>query len=116
MKIINLNIVILLSILITWLFVGIKADDEFGGHSTFFKYKPSFQVYFKSPLGMQDMPANYPSELVTEEALYDDFVNKKHFSDNCILPYLADVFILITISLIGLKGYQLIKKSKHEEL
>ncbi|WP_316807389.1 hypothetical protein [Pedobacter agri] len=87
----------------TWLFTGIYADDEFGEHSPFLKYRPSFQVYFKSPLGMQDMPASYPAELVVEEAIYDDFINQKHWSDNdflatsaCAILYLGTIYFLIS--------------------
>ncbi|WP_165953107.1 hypothetical protein [Pedobacter changchengzhani] len=34
------------------LFLGIKVDDEFDDSTLFVKYKTSFQIYFKSPLGM----------------------------------------------------------------
>ena len=87
----------------TWLFTGIYADDEFGEHNIFLKYRPSFQFYYKSPLGMQDMPANYPVELAVEEATYDEFINEGHWSDNDFLAtsicgslYLGTVYFLIS--------------------
>lgn len=92
----------ILFLLATWLLTGIYADDEFGEHSSFLKYRPSFQFYFKSPLGMQDMPANYPVELAVKEAVYDDFINEKHWSDNgflstsiCGLLYLGTIYFLV---------------------
>ncbi|WP_026977768.1 hypothetical protein [Flavobacterium tegetincola] len=63
------------------LLLGIKVDDEFDDSTLFVKYKPSFQMYFKSPLGMQDLPANYPKELRAEENTYNQFVRDKHWSD-----------------------------------
>jgi len=72
-------------LLATWLFTGIYVDDEFGEHSMFLKYRPTFQYYFKSPLGMQDMPTGYPTELAVEQAIYDEFINEKHWSDNDFL-------------------------------
>lgn len=93
----------LLFLIATWLFTGIYADDEFGEHSIFLKYRPTFQYYFKSPLGMQDMPANYPVELAAEEAIYDEFINQKHWSDNdflattfCGILYLGTIYFLIS--------------------
>ncbi len=63
------------------LFLGIKVDDEFTDHNLFFKHKPSFQMYFKSPLGLQDMPENYPKKLRAEESIYNQFVREKHWSN-----------------------------------
>ena len=85
-----------------WLFTGIYADDEFGEHSTFLKYRPSFQFYYKSLLGMQDMPESYPKDLAVEEANYDEFINERHWSDNgllatsiCGVIYLGTIYFLI---------------------
>lgn len=93
----------ILFLVATWLLTGIYADDEFGEHSTFLKYRPSFQFYYKSPLGMQDMPASYPVELAKEEAIYDEFINQKHWSDNnflatsiCGILYLGTIYFLIS--------------------
>ncbi len=92
--------------LVSWLFVGIKADDEFGDLSLFFKYKPTAQIYFSSPLGMQDMPENYPQHLSEEEAVYDDFINTKHYSQSGIFPLVADSLLIgLLVSLI-VSGYR----------
>ncbi|WAC42571.1 hypothetical protein [Pedobacter sp. SL55] len=87
----------------TWLFTGIYADDEFGEHSMFLKYRPTFQYYFKSPLGMQDMPASFPLKLAVEQATYDEFINQKHWSDNdflattfCGVLYLGTIYLMIS--------------------
>lgn len=90
-------------LLLTWLFTGVKCDDEFYEHSIFLKYRPTFQYYFKSPLGMQDMPASYSADLVVKEAIYDEFINEKHWSDNdfletgiCGILYLGTIYFLIS--------------------
>lgn len=87
----------------TWLFTGIYADDEFGEHSIFLKHRPTFQYYFKSPLGMQDMSASYPVELAVEENIYDEFINQQHWSDNdflttsiCGILYLGTIYFMIS--------------------
>ncbi len=71
----------LVFLVVSFLFLGIKVDDEFTDHNLFVKYKPSFQMYFRSPLGMQDMPENYPKELRAEESIYNQFIREKHWSD-----------------------------------
>ncbi|TDQ08295.1 hypothetical protein [Pedobacter metabolipauper] len=93
----------LILLLVSWLFMGVKVDDEFGDRSVFLKYRPSFQVWFKSPLGMQDLPKDYPPELKAEEETYDEFVNGKHWSDHymldagiCGILILGTSFFMIT--------------------
>jgi len=108
----NLKIGICL-VLLTWLFTGIKCDDEFYEHSMFLKYRPTFQYYFKSPLGMQDMPENYPKELAAKEAIYDEFINAKHWSDNKFLE-ISICGILILGSLYFL-SIGLIKQFTHDK-
>jgi hypothetical protein len=80
--------------LLTWLFVGIKEDDEFGDLSLFLKYKPNSQIYFSSPLSMQDMPENYPSNLKVQEAVYDDFINTKHYSQSGFFQFVPDLLLI----------------------
>ncbi|MEO5911395.1 MAG: hypothetical protein ABIP95_10935 [Pelobium sp.] len=106
----TLNILTIAIVIITWLFVGIKKDDEFEEHDLFFKYKPSLQVYFKSPLGMQDMPSGYPAELFVEEAVYDEFVNEKHYSDSGVFPYLAGILVLLSLGLLTASFYKYYKR------
>ena len=76
------------------LFLGIKVDDEFTDHNLFFKHKPSFQMYFKSPLGMQDMPENYPEELRAEERIYNQFVREKRWSDQLFFDLGISVILI----------------------
>ena len=92
----NKKLVIGLCLLLaTWLFVGINEDSEFFERSVFLKYRPTFQIYFKSPLGMEDMPADYPSTLRAEEATYEDFVVKRHWSDNVFLGTLLTSALIL---------------------
>ncbi|RZL44939.1 MAG: hypothetical protein EOP00_18600 [Pedobacter sp.] len=100
-------------LLATWLFTGIKCDDEFYEHSMFLKYRPTFQYYFKSPLGMQDMPIAYPADLVVKEAIYDEFINERHWSDNDFLDTgICGILVLGTLYYLALG---LIKQFRHEK-
>lgn len=99
-------------LLACWLFVGVKVDDEFGDMSAFFKYRPTFQVYFKSPLGMQDMPESYPAELVLEEAIYDDFVNTKHITDGFFFELLSLLFIVGALVLVSMSVFKFLKANR----
>ncbi|RZL51239.1 MAG: hypothetical protein EOP00_00030 [Pedobacter sp.] len=100
-------------LLVTWLFTGIKCDDEFYEHSMFLKYRPTFQYYFKSPLGMQDMPASYPADLVIKEAIYDEFINEKLWSDNDFLEAsICGVLLMGTLYFL-ISG--LIKQFRHDK-
>lgn len=67
-------------VIATFLMTGVYQDDEFAEYSSFVKYRPDVQFYFKSPLGMQHMPKDYPPKLIAEEAKYDDFIHGKHWS------------------------------------
>lgn len=79
----NLKIYAFLAlVLTTWLMTGIARDDEFAEYFPIMKYRPDFQFYFKSPLGMDDFPKDYPADLYTETLKYDDFVHGKHWSKN----------------------------------
>ncbi|RZL39513.1 MAG: hypothetical protein EOO96_00445 [Pedobacter sp.] len=112
MKNLNLYLTTLFMLLACWLFVGIKVDDEFGDLSVFFKYRPTFQVYFRSPLGMQDMPTDYPTELVLKEAIYDDFVNTKHVADGFFFELLSLLLISGTLVLVGISVFKFLKANK----
>jgi hypothetical protein len=98
--------------LLSWLFVGIKEDDEFGELSLFLKYRPSCQVYFTSPLGMQDMPENYPQNLQEKEAVYDEFVNTIHYSQKGIFPFVSDLLLISFLMSFILGVYQFITQRK----
>ena len=102
MKMINSKLKIsFVFILVTWLFTGIYQDDEFYEYDIFLKYRPTFQYHFRSPLGMQDMPKDYPIDLMIEQAVFDEFINQKHWSDNdfleitiCGILYLGSIYFL----------------------
>jgi hypothetical protein len=98
--------------LLSWLFVGIKKDDEFGELSLFLKYKPTTQIYFSSPLGMQDMPENYPQNLREQEAVYDEFVNTKHYSQNGVFQYAPDLLLISFLMAFIVALYQAINQRK----
>ncbi|MGJ1384470.1 hypothetical protein [Sphingobacterium siyangense] len=80
--------------IIQWLMVGISRDDEFAEHSLFVKYRPTFQVYFYSPLGMDDRPLGYPARLDQIEARYDNFVRERHWSSGDIPLILAEAVMV----------------------
>lgn len=86
----------LLFLTLSVLFLGIKVDDEFADYDVFVKYKPSIQMYFKLPLGMQDMPKNYPKELRAEENIYNQFVRERHWRN--------EPFFIVSISAILIFG------------
>lgn len=89
----------LIMLLISWLMTGLSVDDEFyEDYSLFIKHRPSLQFYFRSPLGMEDMPADYPAALRQKEAAYDEFVLEKHWSDN--YGWLALIWILLNITIL----------------
>jgi hypothetical protein len=98
--------------LLSWLFVGIKKDDEFGEFSLFLKYKPTTQIYFASPLGMQDMPENYPLNLREQEAVYDDFVNTKHYSQHGFFQFIPDLLLLGFLMTFIIALFQLMTQRK----
>jgi len=87
-------------LLITWLMTGFAVDDEFSDEFRFFvKHRPTFQYYFQSPLGMQDMPADYPSDKATAYYTYREFVLDRHWSSD--LEWLALLMVLGTVSYFG---------------
>lgn len=70
-------------ILVTWLMTGISVDDEFyEEYNIFLKHRPTGQYYFRSPLGMQDMPLDYPADKATAYYTYREFVLEKHWSSD----------------------------------
>ncbi|EEI90072.1 hypothetical protein HMPREF0765_4332 [Sphingobacterium spiritivorum ATCC 33300] len=108
---INLYLIIsLVLLLILWLMMGVSQDDEFNEYSVFVKYRPTTQLYFKSPLGMDDMPPDFPEKLRTKKAIYDDFVLTKHWSDHEMINIIGGILILITPVFLLVGIYKQIKK------
>lgn len=92
----------------TWLTTGLSVDDEFyNEYQIFLKHRPAFQYYFRSPLGMQDMPADYPTDLKEAYHTYQEFVLKDHWSSG--FDGVAVCLVLVTICY---TGYILIKYIK----
>lgn len=104
----------LLMCLVSWLMTGLSVDDEFyESYKLFLKHRPSLQYYFRSPLGMQDMPADYPDLLRQQESAYDEFVLKQHWSSG--LDLLAQLFVLLNLIILILgivKGFKANLRSK----
>lgn len=111
----NLKIYTLLALLLTtWLMTGIAQDDEFAEYFPIMKYRPDFQFYFKSPLGMQDWPKNYSPAFYAEEMKYDDFVHgkhwSKHFGNLAFLLQLATVLAVLVFGIGRLWNYLKMKR------
>ncbi|MHC8949983.1 hypothetical protein [Sphingobacterium hungaricum] len=90
----------ILLLLTTWLMTGFAVDDEFSDEFRFFvKHRPFVTYYFKSPLGMQDMPTDYPSNKMAEYSSYREFVLDKHWSSD--IEWVAEILLLLTVISIG---------------
>ncbi|MGJ1433646.1 hypothetical protein ACR79M_18460 [Sphingobacterium spiritivorum] len=103
-------LVALLLVVIVWLMVGISKDDEFNEYRVFLKYRPTVQLYFESPLGMDDMPPDFPEKLKIKKAIYDDFVLTKHWSDQDIYTITAEFILLFTLILLFIGVRKQLKK------
>ncbi|GGG95903.1 hypothetical protein GCM10007415_33910 [Parapedobacter pyrenivorans] len=87
-------------LLVTWLMTGFAVDDEFSGEFRFFvKHRPTLQYYFESPLGMEDMPADYPADKVAAYYTYRNFVLDSHWSSD--MEWVAVFLVVLTIAWIG---------------
>ena len=93
----------LFMLLISWLMTGLSVDDE--DYKIFLKHKPSLKYYYRSPLGMQDIPADYPTDLLAKQFAYDEFVLQKQWSDN--YSWLAHIWLFINavLLIIGLQKW-----------
>lgn len=101
----------LVLICVSWLMTGLAVDDEFyNEYRVFLKYRPTFQYYFHSPLGMQDMPTDYPAEKAAAYYTYRDFVLTEHWSTK--LDWLAFCLVLVTVSYVV---FTVFKVRKHRE-
>lgn len=108
---INLYLIIsLVLLLIIWLMMGVSQDDEFNEYSVFIKYRPTTQFYFKSPLGMDDMPPDFPEKLRAKQAIYDDFVLTRHWSDHEMIHIIGGILVLFTPVFLFTGIYKQIKK------
>ncbi|MBE8719613.1 hypothetical protein [Sphingobacterium pedocola] len=102
-------------ILVTWLMTGLSADDEFyGEYNIFLKHRPTCQYYFSSPLSMQDMPQDYPSEKAAAYYNYRDFVLEEHWSSDLDIIALFIVILTVFYVLFVIVGAVKIKRRTHE--
>ncbi|MGJ1320905.1 hypothetical protein ACR776_20235 [Sphingobacterium spiritivorum] len=97
-------------LLIIWLMMGVSQDDEFNEYNVFVKYRPTTQLYFKSPLGMDDMPPDFPEKHRSKQAMYDDFVLTRHWSDHEVVSIIGGILVLVTPVFLFIGIYKQIKK------
>ena len=100
-------------LILTWLFVGLYRDDEFYEPNLFTKYRPTFKVYFHSPIGMQDLKVDdLPTDRKEEEIAFQEFVIKRHVQNNsnAQLWYLPFILIQLTLTFASLG----VLKIKHD--
>jgi hypothetical protein len=97
------NIYFLLGIfflILSWLFIGLFRDDEFNEPGLFFKYRPTFQVIFYSPRGMDDTRlSDMPGDLKTEQIAFEEFVIHQHVQENSSSMFRFLPFLLIQLTL-----------------
>ncbi len=66
-----------LSILLLWLFCGVFEDQEFSILYGFVKHRPSFKVFFYSPLGESDIKMEQLTwRKQLEEKAFNEFVGE----------------------------------------
>ena len=95
-----------LMLLFIWLMVGVSKGDEFGELNVFLKHRPSFQVYFVSPLDMGDRPTHFPNELAVQEARYTEYVRNEHWSKHWFFVLLAQGCVLAIPIVLGIGLYK----------
>lgn len=98
------NIYLLLGtvfLILTWIFVGLYRDDEFYEPNLFTKYRPTFKVYFYSPIGMQDLKiTDLQIDKKLEAIAFEEFVVKRNIQNNsdASLWYLPFILIQLTLT------------------
>jgi hypothetical protein len=105
----KINLYVLLSaffFILTWLMTGIYADDEFNELTLFCKHRPTFKVYFFSPIGQSDMKVKDLSVDMQYEALaFKEFVIKQKLQMSSSPDLLFIPFVLLQLTLtFGLYG------------
>jgi len=65
------------AVLLSWLYIRVYNDREWGELYLFLKHRPTSKVYFHAPLGESDRKINeLPEPLQMEERAYVEFVEK----------------------------------------
>lgn len=107
----------ILSLILTILFIGIFADDEFYELGIFTKHKPTSKLYFYSPTGMSDLTLlDLSKSNQKEELAFDEFIIKTgvQFPGNKFdfLPYLL---IQLSLTFLALSGFKIKHNGKLEK-
>lgn len=104
---IKLNIYLflgLVSLMLTWLFVGLSRDTEFYDLELFIKYRPTFKLYFYSPLGMSDLSiVDLLVDEQSEEIAFRDFIFKRD-RNLALVPF---ILLQLTLSFLICGYYKL---------
>ncbi|RKT01782.1 hypothetical protein [Chryseobacterium defluvii] len=94
----------IVSIIITWLFVGLFRDDEFYKPSLFLKHQPTFKTIFCSPIGMSDLHfESLPNNERTEEIAFQEYVVKQNIQkkNGVELFFVPLILIQTTLTLLS---------------
>ncbi len=86
-------------LLVTWLFAGFFRDEEFYESHIFFKYKPTFKVFFYSPIGESDVSMKELSkEQQKEQIAFEEFVLKQKAKKAFVLNSVAIILLQSSLS------------------
>jgi hypothetical protein len=95
--------------LLTWLFVGIFRDSEFYEPEIFTKYRPTFKVFFHTPIGEGSLQLkDLAKEKQTEEINFQEFVIKQHqqYNSSARLWFLPFILIQLTLTFLSFGLYK----------
>jgi hypothetical protein len=91
-------------LLLTWLFVGVFRDSEFHEPFIFTKYKPTFKIFFHTPIGESDLALkDLSTNEQREETAFQEFVIKqdRQYNSNPKLWYLPFILIQFTLTFLS---------------
>ncbi len=107
----------IVSIIITWLFVGLFRDDEFYKPGLFLKHQPTFKMIFYSPIGMSDLLIeDLPNIERAEEIAFQEYVVKKNIQNKngVELFFVPLILIQTTLTLLSFGIVRLGRKLVYE--
>jgi hypothetical protein len=94
--------------MLTWLFTGFFRDNEYNELMIFCKYRPTFKVYFYSPVMQSDISVNdLSAKDQYEEHAFEEFVMTKQNRISKSLWYLFCILIQLTLTLMSFGLYRL---------
>lgn len=97
-------------LILAWLFTGFFRDVEFYELSIFGKHRPTFKVYFNSPIKESDLTLKdlSPAEQYEEQAFQEFVINQGHqYNTSDKLWYLPPILIQLTLSFMAFGVYRL---------